>query len=158
MRRLFIIRRDLNLSPGKLAAMVGHCCEAYWTNILKRCSTEKSMSTGNGKVHIIVSVDENVWTNYALGIFTKTICEADNLNKLKKAEATALELGLVQGEDWGYINDCCKTELKPENEDGTTTVGMWFCPLDDEKAKAISRKYKLYGFSQSHNKEHEERE
>ena len=35
MRRLFIIRRDLRLSTGKLAAMVGHCCEAYWTNLLK---------------------------------------------------------------------------------------------------------------------------
>ncbi len=30
MRRLFIIRKDLNLSPGKLAAMVGHCAEGYW--------------------------------------------------------------------------------------------------------------------------------
>lgn len=29
MRRLFIIRKDLNLSPGKLAAMVGHCAEGY---------------------------------------------------------------------------------------------------------------------------------
>lgn len=29
MRRLFIIRKDLNLSPGKLAAMVGHCAEVY---------------------------------------------------------------------------------------------------------------------------------
>ena len=35
MRRLFIIRKDLNLKPGKLAAMVGHCAEAFWTNILK---------------------------------------------------------------------------------------------------------------------------
>ena len=35
MRRLFIIRKDLHLSAGKLAAMVGHCCEAYWTNFLK---------------------------------------------------------------------------------------------------------------------------
>ena len=35
MRRLFIIRKDLHMSAGKLAAMVGHCCEAYWTNTLK---------------------------------------------------------------------------------------------------------------------------
>ena len=35
MRRLFIIRKDLHLKPGKLAAMVGHCCEAYWTNAMK---------------------------------------------------------------------------------------------------------------------------
>ena len=35
MRRLFIIRKDLHLSAGKLAAMVGHCAEAYWTNLIK---------------------------------------------------------------------------------------------------------------------------
>jgi peptidyl-tRNA hydrolase len=34
MRRLFIIRKDLNLHPGKLAAMVGHCAECYWISLL----------------------------------------------------------------------------------------------------------------------------
>ena len=35
MRRVFVIRKDLNLKPGKLAAMVGHCAEGYFTNLLK---------------------------------------------------------------------------------------------------------------------------
>ena len=35
MRRLFIIRKDLHLSPGKLAAMVAHCAEAYWTRLIR---------------------------------------------------------------------------------------------------------------------------
>ena len=30
MRRLFIIRKDLHLSAGKLGAMVAHCAEGYW--------------------------------------------------------------------------------------------------------------------------------
>ena len=34
MRRLFIIRKDLHLTAGKLAAMVSHCAEAYWLNLL----------------------------------------------------------------------------------------------------------------------------
>ena len=38
MRRLFIIRKDLHLSAGKLAAMVGHCAEAYWTNLIRNKS------------------------------------------------------------------------------------------------------------------------
>ena len=40
MRRLFIIRKDLHLRPGKLAAMIGHCCEAYWTNAMKAGDVE----------------------------------------------------------------------------------------------------------------------
>lgn len=35
MRRVIVIRKDLHLKPGKLAAMVGHCCEVYWTNLMK---------------------------------------------------------------------------------------------------------------------------
>ena len=36
MRRLFIIRKDLHLTAGKLAAMVGHCAEGYWLNLFKQ--------------------------------------------------------------------------------------------------------------------------
>ena len=34
-RRVFIIRKDLHLSSGKLAAMVAHCAEAYCTRMIK---------------------------------------------------------------------------------------------------------------------------
>ena len=40
MRRLFIIRKDLHLTAGKLAAMVSHCAEAYWLNLLKNFATQ----------------------------------------------------------------------------------------------------------------------
>ena len=56
----------------------------------------------------------------------------------------ANELGLVEGTDFGEINDKCLTELTPENEDGTTLVGIWFKPLEDEIAHKISKKYHLY--------------
>jgi peptidyl-tRNA hydrolase len=136
MRRLFIIRKDLHLSAGKLAAMVGHCSEAYWTNWLR------NNTDVNG--HVEGWIDENILNNYVNGIFTKTICEARNKNHLLKAKDIAKELGLIEGEQFGEINDNCLTELTPENEDGTTLVGIWFAPLDDEIAHKISKKYQLY--------------
>lgn len=189
MRRIFIIRKDLHLKPGKLAAMIGHCCEAYWTNLLKGSIVkdnefatlpciDTNPSTGKpgpalyrhpklynlsvkafneGKQFFVVEhenarktftitieISKDIWNNYVNDIFTKTICECRNKNQLLKAETIALELGLNEGKDYGFINDKCLTDLTPENEDGTCTVGMWFKPLDDEIAHKISKKFPLY--------------
>ena len=141
MRRLFIIRKDLHLSAGKLAAMVGHCAEAYWTNLIRNTSIEK-FDFENYQFNIQIPFE--IYENYINDKFIKTICEAKNLNQLLKARTMALEFGLVEGVDFGLINDACLTELKPENEDGTCTVGIWFKPLDDEIAHSISKKYQLY--------------
>ena len=186
MRRLFIIRKDLHLTAGKLSAMVGHCCEAYWTNLLKagmvkdleyailpvetennpnywmlyrhpdvwkaaKAAHERGEKTFKYKEEypepyylLTQKIDKDIWDEYVNGIFTKTICEAKNKAKLLKAEEMAKGLGLVAKVDYGFINDKCLTELTPENEDGTTTVGMWFRPLPDEIAHKISKKFPLY--------------
>ena len=150
MRRVIIIRKDLHLKPGKLAAMVGHCCEAYWTNLLKNNLTQAvkdglDEQNTDDAVGFPVYIDYNIWHEYVNGIFTKTICEAKNLNYLNNRALPVIEeLGLKEGTDWGYINDCCLTDLTPENEDGTTTIGIWFKPLKDEDAFKISKKFKLY--------------
>ena len=138
-RRIFIIRKDLSLSAGKLAAMVGHCAEAYWTNLIK-----DSMHGDN----CFLNVDMEIYNNYINGIFTKTICEAKNLNQLMKAKTIAEEMGMVEGKDFSIIADCCLTELEPEYIDengvGRTIVGIGFKPLPDETAHKISKKYQLY--------------
>ena len=143
MRRLFIIRKDLHLSAGKLAAMVGHCAEAYWTNLIKNKS-DFELKGSQDIIYATITLDKNIYNNYINDKFVKTICEAKNLNQLLKARNMALELGLIEGIDFGLINDMCLTELTPENEDGTCTVGIWFKPLDDEIAHSISKKYQLY--------------
>lgn len=154
MRRLFIIRKDLNMKPGKLAAMICHCCEAYWINLLKTAErADIGLCFGDEYTKRTVRIPMDIWNDYVNGIFTKTICECKNLNHLKKAEELISEVNLglpkdsqlIEGQDYGYINDKCLTDLTPENPDGTCTIGIWFRPLPDEIAHKISRKYKLYG-------------
>ena len=190
MRRVFVIRKDLHLKPGKMGAMLAHLAEAYWTNLMKSSIViDNEFMTlpawenyGNGKsgpalykhpelfrmskeaydkgettfttlrenprqsVTVTLEIPKDIWEGYVNDIFTKTICEARNLNNLKtKIEPVVKELELVEGIDWGYINDKCLTDLTPENEDGTTTIGAWFRPLPDEDAFKISKKFKLYG-------------
>lgn len=143
MRRLFIIRKDLHLSAGKLGAMVAHCAEGYWISLIRKNITEQ-----DSKIHASFDIEHEIYDDYLNGRITKTICEARNLNKLMQARDKALELGLVENQDFGMINDACLTELIPEwvdeNGEGRCTVGIWFKPLKDEVAHDISRKYQLY--------------
>ena len=143
MRRLFIIRKDLHLSSGKLAAMIAHCAEGYWIRLI-----ENNISNADGKPHVSFDLDKDIYDRYLCGRITKTVCEAKNLNKLLQARDMALALGLVENQDFGMINDACLTELTPEwideNGEGRCTVGIWFKPLEDEVAHLISKKYQLY--------------
>lgn len=141
MRRLFIMRKDLNMSTGKLMAQVMHCAEAYWTSKIRRGDL---YHTKDGQYMAQMTMPESVYRDYVCGSFTKTVCEARNKNQLLKAKDIANELGLVEDIDYGCIYDKCLTELEPEEDDGTTLTGMWFCPLDDEIAHKISKKYQLY--------------
>ena len=140
-RRLFIMRKDLKMSPGKLAAQVSHCAEAYWTHFIR---AHTSSIDGSDSYLMTAEISGAVFDEYINGAFVKTICEAKNKNQLLKARTVAEELGLVEGKDFGLIYDNCLTELTPEEENGTTLTGIWFGPLPDEAAHSISRKYHLY--------------
>lgn len=141
MRRLFIMRKDLNMSPGKLAAQVSHCAEAYWTRMIKEKSRFIDSSSG---YFFCGFTDKDTFEDYISGSFTKTICEAKNKNHLLKAKTIAEKLGLEEDKDFGLIYDKCLTELEPEESDDTTLTGIWFKPLPDEVSKTISKKYQLY--------------
>ena len=190
MRRLFIIRKDLHLTAGKLAAMVSHCAEAYWLNLLMRsyvkdnefdvlpveipgnpnywtlyrhpavyeaakAAHERGDKTfvyksenSRPTIGITFEIPKDIWKDYVNDIFTKTICEAKNLNQLMKVVDVAKKLGLQENVDYGFIDDCCKTELTPEftdeNGNGRCRVGIWFRPLPDDMSKELSKKYQLY--------------
>ena len=108
----------------------------------------KNLKDENGVAHASFDIEREIYDDYLNGRITKTICEAKNLNQLNKAKDIALELGLVENQDFGMINDACLTELTPEwideNGEGRCTVGIWFKPLADEVAHSISKKFQLY--------------
>ena len=81
----------------------------------------------DGKVHVSFDLDRDVYDDYLNGRITKIICKAKNLNKLLQAREIALNLGLVENQDFGMINEACLTELTPEwvdeNGEDRCTVG-----------------------------------
>lgn len=136
MRQVIIARKDLNMSPGKLAAQCCHASLSFITYPMKEMRNNQ------------FSFTENVFSDWVCGIFTKTICEAKNKNQLMKAVEIAKELNLVENKDYFFIRDACLTELEPEEFDengiGRVLTCIGFAPLPDDIAHKISKKFQLY--------------
>lgn len=146
MRQLIIARKDLQMSPGKLAAQ---CCHAAMAFLTRGISEGVGVNRIDSKCYqACIHLDIDTYEHWICGIFTKTICEAKNKNQLLKAVKLAEELGLKENQDFFLIKDACLTELEPEevdeNGDGRVLTCIGFKPLPDEITHQISRKFQLY--------------
>ena len=151
MRQLIIARKDLQMSPGKLAAQCCHASLAFLTSKLRdkdKMLKATNAVTGEDGYATEIFFNKDIYEEWIQGVFTKTVCEARNRNQLMKAVEIAKGLGLQEGEDFFLIKDCCLTELNPEEVDengvGRTLTCIGFRPLPDELAHQISKKYQLY--------------
>ena len=134
-KQIVIVRRDLGMSPGKLASQVSHTSMAFLSWFIR--------NNVDIDGHVDGYIDENVLHNWIEGEFTKVVLQARNKNHLLKAKTMAEELGMKEGEDLFLIRDNCHTELEPE-EDGRTLTCIGFKPMDADLIDKIGRKYQLY--------------
>lgn len=140
MRQLIIARKDLQMSPGKLAAQCCHASLAFLTDPIGMGQgvepIEKDGEITGYRAEIML--EKATYEEWFDGSFTKTVCGAKNRNQLLKAKTIAEELGLVENKDFFLIRDACHTELEPEefdeNGEGMTLTCIGFRPLPDEIA------------------------
>lgn len=148
-KQIIIARKDLKMSPGKLAAQVSHGSMAFLTNKLRAAAIPISTDIGaglQGRPEYYVSnftIDADTFEQWIDGEFTKCVLQARNKNQLLKAREMAEDMGLVEGLDFWLIRDNCHTELEPEEAGRTLTV-IGFRPMEAEVIDKIGRKYHLY--------------
>jgi len=152
-KQIIIVRKDLNMSPGKLAAQVSHGSMAFLTWMIRdnvfgemfegTGGNQKFMKPCNTYRIQSFDIDKDLYEQWIDGEFTKCVLQAKNKNQLLKAKTMAEELGMKEGEDFWLIRDNCHTELEPE-EDGRTLTVIGFKPMDSEIIDKIGRKYHLY--------------
>ena len=161
-KQVVIARKDLGMSPGKLAAQVSHGSIAFLTNLIRNRNYTYQMSRfstmlwdeptdGIAEEYLKEIVgydfeyvfDKDLYEQWINGEFTKVVLQARNKNHLLKAKTMAEELDMKEGEDFFLIKDNCHTELEPE-EDGRTLTCIGFKPMDAEIIEKIGRKYQLY--------------
>lgn len=149
-KQIIIARKDLNMSPGKLAAQVSHGSMAFLTSEIRRNSypsepTGIPTTPSDADVYYCnLKFDVNLYNQWLNESFTKAVLSARNRSHLLKAKTMAEELGLVEGQDFFLIYDACRTELKPEEDDGSTLTVIGFAPMDSDFIDKIGKKYQLY--------------
>ena len=145
-KQIIIARKDLNMSPGKLAAQVSHGSMAFLTWMIRNKATysEADCFDGYDKIYTAnLAFDKDLYEQWIDGEFTKCVLQAKNKNQLLKAKTMAEDLGMTEGKDFWLIKDNCHTELEPE-EDGRTLTCIGFRPMDSETIDKIGKKYHLY--------------
>ena len=135
MKQIIIVRKDLNMSLGKMAAQVSHASMAFLSTWIKH--------NIDINYNIQTKFDKDIYNEWINDIFTKVVLEAKNKNQLLKAVEMANELGMKEGEDYFLIRDNCLTELEPE-EDGRTLTCIGFKPMRSEIIDQIGKKYQIY--------------
>ena len=86
-KQVIVVRKDLNMDPGKLAAQVAHASLATITNRLIAISDSKFELTLNNKYDNLLKI----WIEKK---FTKIVLSVKNENELLKIETKAKEKGL----------------------------------------------------------------
>ena len=139
-KQIIIARKDLNMSPGKLAAQVSHGSMAFLIWMIRDNSHPLACQ---GEYESKFRIENDLYEQWINGEFTKCILQAKNKNQLLKAKTMAEELGMKEGKDFWLIYDNCHTELEPE-ENGRTLTVIGFKPMDSEIIDQVGRKYHLY--------------
>lgn len=99
-KQLIIARRDLNMSPGKLAAQVSHASIAFLLEKLYWGSKEVVKERDGLMYHIGISLDRDLFHKWIAEAETKVVCRAKNKNDLLKAVKMAEELGWEENKDY----------------------------------------------------------
>ncbi len=152
-KQIIIVRKDLNMSIGKICSQVSHASMAFLTNMIRRnarpeieypCFNPYPYTINYPSFYTVdLCIERNLFEQWINGEFTKCILEAKNKNQLLRAKEKAELLGMREDVDFFLIKDNCRTELEPE-EDGRTLTCIGFRPMDSELIDKIGKKYQLY--------------
>lgn len=132
-KQVIIVRKDLNMSPGKLAAQVAH---ASMGALLKSLELDLREFKGKSSVGIYANLDSSQPAfDFLTGSFTKVVLQVESEAELQQIYEEALESGIVAAN----IVDEGRTEL---NGPTFTCVGLG--PEESSKLDAVTGHLRLY--------------
>lgn len=133
-KQVIVVNKGLNMSAGKLAAMVAHGAEAFMRNWFLNGGIINTISNNSDIIHR--------WMPKP----TKVVLQVENEEEMKTIIAKAKENGMVNEVDYFNIVD-----ESTEFHDIPTWAVIAFRPMDAEQIDKITGNLQLYGYNTANN-------
>ena len=138
-KQVIVVNKSLNMSPGKLGAMVAHGATAFFCEWFKRNVTTSNETYNDYTISPNARVDKELFAQWISGSFTKIVLEVENDAAMKEIIKKAHEHGMVNRQDFFNIVD-----ESTEFLDIPQWAVIAFKPMETEKIDLITGELSLY--------------
>lgn len=146
-KQVIVVNKGLNMSTGKMAAMVAHGSISFLTKMIKDNVNDKVLLFENNQHYYEtkpLELNRNLFEQWINGNFTKIILEAENQSVMEEIIYKAKECGMYNQTDFFNIVD-----ESTEFEDIPRWAVIAFAPMDAEKINQVTGHLNLYGYENS---------
>lgn len=142
-KQVIVVNKSLNMSPGKLGAMVAHGATSFFCEWFKRNVVTSNETYNDYLITPSARVDKELFAQWISGSFTKIVLEVENDAAMKAIIEKAHEYGMVNRQDFFNIVD-----ESTEFLDIPQWAVIAFKPMEAEKIDPITGELNLYGYEE----------
>lgn len=138
-KQVIVVNKSLNMSPGKLGAMVAHGATSFFCEWFKRNVVTSNETYNDYLITPNARVDKELFAQWISGSFTKIVLEVEDDAAMKAIIEKAHEYGMVNRQDFFNIVD-----ESTEFLDIPQWAVIAFKPMEAEKIDPITGDLSLY--------------
>lgn len=142
-KQVIVVNKSLNMSPGKLGAMVAHGATSFFCEWFKRNVVTSNETYNDYLINPNARVDKELFAQWISGSFTKIVLEVEDDAAMKAIIEKAHEYGMVNRQDFFNIVD-----ESTEFLDIPQWAVIAFKPMEAEKIDPITGELNLYGYEE----------
>lgn len=94
-KQVIVVNKSLNMSPGKLGAMVAHGATSFFCEWFKRNVITSNETYNDYLINPNARVDKELFAQWISGSFTKIVLEVEDDAAMKAIIEKAHEYGMV---------------------------------------------------------------
>lgn len=138
-KQVIVVNKSLNMSPGKLGAMVAHGATSFFCEWFKRNVVTSNETYNDYLINPNARVGKELFAQWISGSFTKIVLEVEDDAAMKAIIEKAHEYGMVNRQDFFNIVD-----ESTEFLDIPQWAVIAFKPMEAEKIDPITGDLSLY--------------